>query len=73
MAENRRAMVKKEASKRGWRATLTGLASAGAIGISAGIGAPFIITAGVTIAGVAWTGLKVRDWLAYRGENGLRF
>jgi hypothetical protein len=73
MVGSQRAMVKREASRRGWRAAFAGVISAGAIGASVGIGAPLLITLGVTVAGVSYTGMKLSQWLRYRGEHGLRF
>lgn len=73
MVGTQRGLVKREASRKGFRAALAGAMTAGAVGVSVGLGAPFIITLGVVIAGVSYTGMKLATWLRYRGENGLRF
>lgn len=73
MVGTQRALVKREASRKGFRAIFAGAVTAGAFGLSVGLGAPFVITLGVVVAGVTFTGAKLATWLRYRGENGLRF
>lgn len=73
MVGTQRGLVKREASRKGWRAAFAGVLTAGACSVSLGLGAPFLVTLGVAIAGVSYTGAKVATWLKYRGENGLRF
>jgi hypothetical protein len=49
-----------------------GLGTAGGVWLGLAVGAPWLVGAAVVIGGIATASAAWR-WLAYRGENGLKF
>ena len=69
---SQRELVRYRARQLGWQTSAMGLGTVGGIWLGVAVGAPWLVGAAVIVGGIATASAAWR-WLAYRGENGLKF